>query len=292
MNLHRTTLTCLKVMLAGAIAAILPLTPSSAQTNHSASFDPLEAYVGIWIATNPNETNPFLVLKLKESNGKLSATMSHFKIGGLRNGGIIWSPLPNPETPVSDLKVGDSGLWFEWSGDPPFHGGQVKFVAEGTSVAYINIPISEEETKKIYADHQGLAGLSPTIRMHRETEPANENEQVRPNHDWEEVFTARLINEAEFQYRFDHGVYADYPTLLRSGQLTKTRGLNFTKVPINLQSATDPLPGSSVRLLVSNNCSSYLLSLHEKTSVHCGSGFFTDETGVIFTGRTADCSAK
>ncbi len=33
--------------------------PSKAQTNRTAKFDPLKAYVGTWVATNPHESNPF-----------------------------------------------------------------------------------------------------------------------------------------------------------------------------------------------------------------------------------------
>ena len=298
MNLRRTAMTYLIGMVAGAIAAIGTSAPARAQTTGAATFNPLKAYVGTWVATNPNESTPFLVVKIEESNGKLTGTMSHFKIAGIRNGALNLIPLTDAETPVSDLVVAnvDASLLFTWSGDPPFHGGRVAFVAQGTSVAYINIPISAEESKKIWADNWGLARLSPTIRMRREPEAGNENQDASSPEgmspaDWKITTPAELINEAEFQYRFAHGIYADYATLLHSGQLTKTGG-RFTVMPMNLQSEDDPLPGYLLRLLVSPDGSSYRLSIHEKASTDCGSGFFSDETGVIFKGHTAECPAN
>ncbi len=225
-------------------------------------------------------------------NGLLTGTISHFTIGGIRNGGPVWSPLTYAETPISDVNLSDSCLGFVWSGDPPFHGGDVKFVAEGTDVAYINIPMSEEEMKGIYADHWGLAGLSPTIPLHREGETENENLQQDSADDWKVTFTAKLVNEAEFQYRADHGVYADYMTLLHSGQLERTRGINWTIVPINLKSEIDPLPGHVIRVVVSPDGGSYRLSIMERTSAECPSGFFSDETGVIVKRQVGECSAK
>lgn len=294
MNLQRTAMAYLVSMVAGGIVATVAPSPALAQTNRAGTFDSLEAYVGTWAATKPNEKTPFLVLKLRESDGKLTGTMSHFKIGVTPDpdNTVIGSPLATPESPVSDLKVGEGGLSFAWSGDPPLHGGQVKFVAEGKNVAYMNIPVSSEELKMIISGSPGTNGFLPTIRMRRETEAGNESQQGSATEKWKGAFTARLINEAESQFRFDHGIYADYPTLLRSGQLKKTGGFNFTIVPINLQSATDPLPGYLIRLLVSRDGSSYRLSIQEKTSADCASGFFSDETGVIFDGHTAECSAK
>jgi hypothetical protein len=291
-NLPKAATAGFKAIVAGGIVAMTALSPALAQTNRAATFDPLSAYVGTWIATKPNESTPFLILRFRESNGKLTGTMSHFKIDIANNGGLFGSPLSTPESPVSDLKLWNSSLGFVWSGDTPLHGGEVKFVAEGTNVAYMNIPMSAEEMKEIFSENPGLGGLYPTIRLRREAETDSENQQKGAANDWEETFTAKLINQAEFQYRFDHGVYADYPTLLRSGQLKKTGGYNWTIVPINLQSETDPLPGYLIRLLLATNGGSYQLSIHEKTSANCASGFFSDETGVVFKGHTAECQAK
>lgn len=243
------------------------------------------------VATNPGESAPFLVLRLSEAGGKLTGTMSHFKIGGVRHGDIIWSPLTFAESPISDLKLSDSSLWFVWSGAPPFHGGDMKFVAEGNDVAYLNFFVSSDEMGKIFADNPGLGGLTPTIQLHREGKVGGEERQKGSPDEWTVPFTARLINEAEFQYRFDHGVYADYSTLLRSGQLGRTSGLNWTVVPIDLQSETDPLLGYAIQLQLSPDGTSYQLSIVKKISADCKSTVFSDETGAIRR-ATADCPAE
>jgi TonB family protein len=265
--------------------------PAMAETKQDATFDPLKAYVGTWVATNPNESNPFLVLRLSEVNGGLSGTISHFTIGGIRNGGPVWSPLTYAETPISDVRTSDSGLDFTWSGDPPFHGGEMDLRAEGNNVAYINIPISMEESEKIFADHWGLGYLFPTILLHREGEVGSEGMQNSSVDDWKVLFAARLINQAEFQYRFDTGKYADYITLLHSGQLKRASG-HWTVVTIDLNSETDPLPGYDVRLTVSRDGESYKFSIVRKTSAECAPGYDTDEKGVVVISHVAECSVN
>jgi hypothetical protein len=101
---------------------------------------------------------------------------------------------------------------------------------------------------------------------------------------------ARLINTAEAQYKFTNGRYADYSTLLHSGQLKETDGHEFKISPRNLESETDPLPGYRLRLLIPSDASSYQLSIREKTA-DCGRGLFSDETGVIFEGQPVKCLA-
>ena len=82
---------------------------------------------------------------------------------------------------------------------------------------------------------------------------------------WQVGRLVGLINTAEAQYKFAHGVYAAYATLLRSGPLKDTGGREFTVLPGNLQSETDPLPGYRFRLLVSPGGSSYQLSIQDTT---------------------------
>jgi hypothetical protein len=292
MNLPGTAMTYLMGMVAGGIAALITLAPSLTQTNRASTLDPLSAFVGTWTATKPNESTPFLTLKLRESDGKLIGTMSHFKIGVVGTGRIIGSQVMAAESPVSDLTVSEGELDFAWSGDPPLHGGHVGFVVQGTKVAYLLIPVSIEEMKKIMSDSSGASGFIPIIWMRRSPEAGNEKQQESSVEKWEITTEVSLINAAEFQYRFANGVYADYSTLLRSGQLQKTGGRQFTLVPKNLQSATDPLPGYLLRLLVPPDGSSYQFSIQQKTSADCASGVFSDETGVIFEGHTLGCSGK
>jgi len=292
MNLPGTAMTYLVGMVAGGIAATITLAPALTQTNRASTFDPVSAFVGTWAATKPNENTPFLTLKLRESDGKLIGTMSHFKIGVVGTGRIVGSQVIAAESPISDLTVTEGELSFVWSGDPPLHGGQVGFVVQGTKVAYLLIPASIEEMKKIMSDSPGASGFIPIIWMRRKPETGNEKQQESSAEKWEITTEASLINAAEFQYRFTHGIYADYSTLLRSGELQKTGGRQFTLVPKNLQSATDPLPGYLLRLLVSPDGSSYQLSIQEKTPTDCAPGVFSDETGVIFDGHTLGCSGN
>jgi hypothetical protein len=91
--------------------------------------------------------------------------------------------------------------------------------------------------------------------------------------------------------KFAEGSYADYATLLRSGQLEETDGREFTIRPGNLRSETDPLPGYWLRLSMSPDGNSYQLSIRERNA-DCGEGLFSVETGVVFEGRARGCPAK
>jgi hypothetical protein len=281
MNLQRTVVMSI---VAGGIASVVALFPALAQTNRVSAFNPLRPFVGTWAATKPNENDPFLVLKLSESDGKLFGTISHFKIGVVGNGRIIGSPLNTAESPVSDLTVREGQVFFAWMGDPPLRGGQARFVVQGTEVAYLSIPVSAEEMQKIMSHNPGATGFAPIIWMHHKSEAGNEKRQESSAEKWEVTTVASLINAAEFQYRFANGIYADYPTLVRSGQLQKTRG-QFTAVPTTVQSVSDPLPGYLIRLVVTPDGRSYQLSIQEKMFVDCALGIFSDETGIIFDGH-------
>ena len=292
MNLPGTAMTYLMGMVARGIAATMILAPALTQTSRDSTFDPVSAFVGTWTATKPNESIPFLTLKLRESGGKLIGTMSHFKIGVVGTGRIIGSQVMAAESPVSDLTVSAGEVGFAWSGDPPLHGGHVRFVVQGTKVAYLLIPVSIEEMKKIMSDSPGASGFIPIIWMRRNPEAGNEKQHESSVEKWEITTEASLINAAEFQYRLANGIYADYSTLLRSGLLQETGARQFTLVPKNPQSATDPLPGYLLRLMVSPDGSSYQFSIQEKTSADCAAAVFSDETGVIFDGHTLGCSGK
>ena len=280
MNRQRTVV----MGIVAGIASVVALFPALAQTNRASAFDPLRPLVGTWAATKPNENDPFLVLKLSESDGKLFGTISHFKIAVVGNGRIIGSPLNTAESPASDLTVREGQVFFAWRGDPPLRGGQAQFVVQGTEVAYLMIPVSAEEMQKIMSDNPGASGFAPIIWMRHESEAGNEKRQENSAEKWEVSTVASLINAAEFQYRFANGIYADYPTLVRSGQLQKTRG-QFTVVPKTVESVSDPLPGYLIRLVVTPDGRSYQLSIQEKTFVDCALGLFSDETGIIFDGH-------
>jgi hypothetical protein len=279
MNFQRATKSTFLMVAAGGLATYFGLTVTLAQSRPAGKFDSLSTYVGTWVATNPGESAPFLVLRLSVVNGELQGTMSHFKIGGVRNGELVLNPLTFAESPISDLTLSDSSLWFVWDGDAPFYGGKMKFIAEGTNVARLNLFMNPGESEEIFAHNKGLRGLPPRIQLHREGTVVRRDQLRDPADDWKPLATIWLINEAEVQYRFDHGVYADYATLLDSGQLERTGGYNWTIVPVNLESKSEPLPGYVIRLDLSPE--SYKVSIVGKTSANCTFGLFSNETGVV-----------
>jgi hypothetical protein len=286
MNVQRSRTPMLTLLLGVVVMRLATLSGSAvAQTNRPSTHDPLNAFVGTWAAKRSGENTPFLVLKLHESDGKLTGTMSHFKIGVIGNGTIIGNPRMG-ESPVADLTVGNGDLRFVW-GEPPLGGDEAKFVLEGTKKAVVVISVSPKQTQKIMADNPGASGFNPVIYVSREAKTDNEKQTENSAEKWEIGMMARLINTAEAQYKFAHGIYANYATLLRSGQLKKTGGREFTLLPRNLQSETDPLPGYRLRLLIPQDGNSYQLSIQE-TTADCGTGLFSDETGVIFEGHALD----
>jgi len=292
MSLYGKALTYLVTLFAGVTIAIVSQPLALAQSIRATTSDPLNGFVGTWAAMKPNESTPFLVLRLSENDGKLIGTISHFKAGVGGDGWIIGSPLMIPESPVSDLTVTEGVVTFVWRGDPPLHGGRVTLLVEGTKAARLLIPVSEEEVIKIMSDSPGARGVSPEIRMRREPEAQNENRQESSTQKWEVMVMARLINAAEFQYRFKNGIYADYPTLVRTGELQKMAGRRVTLYPKNLNSETNPLPGYLLRLLVSPDGASYQFSIQKKTSAECAPGLYGDETGIVFETHQGECSAN
>lgn len=167
--------------------------PANGQTVGTPTLDPLSGYAGTWMATNLGETSPFLVLKLSEASGTLTGTISRFTVKGQRNGQITFKPLPQPADQISYMTISDNGdLSFRWVGDSPFHGGDVTFVAEGTDVAYINIPVSQDEWERIFADNWGLSRALPTIILQRQGTTSGVRQEAGSSY-WEEESTTRLI---------------------------------------------------------------------------------------------------
>jgi hypothetical protein len=261
--------------------------PAQAQTNQVSAYDPLKVFVGTWTAKKPNESIPYLFLKLKENDGQLTGIISHFNIGSR-------SPGQPGESPITDLRVTSGELTFTWRGDPPLHEVHARFVLAGTQVAHLILVLSKGDLPIIRAESPGVSGMNPAFSMRREVEgaglaPAGGEKAARP---WEAPFLARLINTAELQYQISNRVYADYPTLVRSGQLQETGRRDFTILPGSVQSETDPLPGSLVSLRVSADKGSYQLLIREKTSTACERSLFSDESGIISEGRALGCPAN
>jgi hypothetical protein len=145
------------------------------------------------------------------------------------------------------------------------------------------------ESDEIFSRNKGLRGLPPRIELHREGTRGSQDQLRIPADDWKPLATVRLINEAEVQYRFDHGFYADYATLLKSGQLERTGGFNSTIVPINLESKSEPLPGYIIHVSIAPE--SYTVSIRSKNPANCTFELFSNETGVVEK-QELGCSAE
>jgi hypothetical protein len=251
--------------------------------------DRLDAFVGTWTATAPGAQTPFLVLQLRESDGKLVGTASHVKLGVIGHGPImIGTPEPG-ESAIAVSWTGDAEFAFQWDSDPILRGNVVKFMVQGKRKAQLVIGFqSPEQGKRFMDENPGVGGVDPVITVYREG--ASEG----PKWDrakWESRLMATLINTAEAQYKFAHGLYADYATLVQSGQLESTDRREFKWKPPNISSTADPLPGYSVRLVMEPDGSSYRLFILEKNN-ECGANWFSDETGIIVgRGRAGDCRA-
>jgi hypothetical protein len=274
------------VALAGGI-------PPTAQVGNVYQFDRLSAFAGTWQATKPGEISPFLVLKIQEDNGRLSGSISHFKVAVTGAGNITGTPVNLADSPAFHLIVTNGAIEFDWKGDAPLHGGRAKLIAQGTNVGYLTIPVSLAEGEQIMREDPPASGFSPIIPMIRKTEQDNGGQPRIFAENWKIASAARLINAAEFQYRFANGVYTDYQTLWHSGELAETGGSQFTVLPLEIKSESDPLPGYALRLLVSPDGHSYQLFIQDKTMAPCAAAIFSNETGFIFKATSIiDCSPK
>lgn len=287
-----TALGVIVVAIAAAFAPGLALT----QAGSAAPDGPLQWVVGTWTAKNPGDSAPFFTLKLEEKDGKLGGTISHgkFRVVGSK---LVGVPGTAPEISISDLTVAPGALSFGWSEDSAFSGTRVVLIVEGTQVARLIPILSADQLKKIMAENPEANGLHSMIPLRRETngtrlEPggavgaAKELPDSFP--DWRVTILARIINQAEVLYRSAHGRYADYPTLVRSGQIREAEG-HFTVAPGNLQSETEPLPGYKLRLLIAPDSAAYQLSIQKKVPAGCGQAVISDERGLLFEGHNPGC---
>jgi hypothetical protein len=213
--------------------------------------------------------------------------ISRFAIGGQRRGEIFYRPLPLAAAQISYLAAEETSLRFHWVGDPPFDAGDVEFVAEGTDVAYLNdLPISQSAIGQVFAQNWGLAGFQPSIRLQRDgTQEGSGQFGTRKT---KEALSARLINQSEFLYRLTHDTYADYPTLLHSGELAKS-GRRFKLPPLDLHSETNPSPGNAIHLAVSNDGRGYQLSIAWKEPESCDMLLTSDQSGAIAQNTVGNC---
>jgi len=104
----------------------------------------------------------------------------------------------------------------------------------------------------------------------------------------------RLINTAEAYARRTNARYVSLADLAATGSLKQAADMNedlaSTYAELNLQNRTNLLNGFDFGLVVSSDGGAYKLSLSEKQS--CGSAYFSDESGIIYTGRALGCHSK
>jgi len=281
----RTAISALVILL---LSINRMTTAASALAQTQPTYDPLQEFVGTWTAITRGQSSPYLSLQFKEGDGKLTGTTTHFKMKVIARGEISGSPEPG-ESPLLDLKVSGGDLGFVWEGESHMQTVRAKFVLQGTQRALLVLVLPAETVTKIMKENPGAAGFNPVIALKRETGTGNAIQAGNPVEPWQATFMARLINTAEAQYKFANGHYADYRTLLDSGQLKQTVQHEFTLSPGDLESEVDPLPGYRLRLSLAPDAAFYQLSIVEKTG-NCGAGLFTDETGVILEGRAVGCA--
>jgi len=104
----------------------------------------------------------------------------------------------------------------------------------------------------------------------------------------------RAINTAELDYKFKHGVYATWDTLVTSEDFT-SRGIKWAAqndsqlANLQFSKGSDILPGWRLRLNLTVEGKGYDLLLEDVTDKQCGYAALTDERGVIRQGKAIDC---
>ncbi len=103
----------------------------------------------------------------------------------------------------------------------------------------------------------------------------------------------RLVNTAEAYSHRDQGKYDSLAGLISSGALKKAGGMtddfSSTLSQLDLQKDASLLVGFDFTLVVSSDGSAYKLSFVEKE--RCGAAYFSDERGVIYTGKALGCTS-
>lgn len=118
--------------------------------------------------------------------------------------------------------------------------------------------------------------------------------QTNPNHGSYALTTVRLMNTAESYAHRGHGRYLSTEELISTGALKQAAELNsdfssaYTKLSPEKGGAM--LDGFELAMLVSSDGSRYELSMNN-TKESCGTAYFTDQRGLIYTGKALGCSA-
>jgi hypothetical protein len=103
----------------------------------------------------------------------------------------------------------------------------------------------------------------------------------------------RLINTAEASVRQAQARYVPLAELVSSGALKRAAEMNadFSSAfpDADLKSGT-LVPGFDLAIVVSSDGGAYKLSIAAKDD--CGAAYFTDQRGVIYSGRALGCPAN
>jgi hypothetical protein len=105
----------------------------------------------------------------------------------------------------------------------------------------------------------------------------------------------RAINTAEVNYKKDHGVYANWETLLGNGDFTETGTKwapeSFPTVAHAMYSrGPEVVPGWKLRLVLAKDGSGYDLLLEDAIDPKCGYAVVSDERGLIRQSKSIDCA--
>jgi hypothetical protein len=118
--------------------------------------------------------------------------------------------------------------------------------------------------------------VSPASSQPNDPSSTNDNQQTA-------VTLVRAVNTAEQLVKSKTGHFSDKDEILASPEMQNAaKRLHFSQ-PLNAVPE-----GYALRLVVSKDSSSYQLSLEEKGD--CGTSFFSDERGLIYTGLPIGCS--
>jgi hypothetical protein len=107
------------------------------------------------------------------------------------------------------------------------------------------------------------------------------------------VTVVRLINTAEVYAHRAQARYVSFPELVSSGALNQAAEMNpdFTSVlpDLDLRNAS-PVRGFDLAVVVSSDGGAYKLSLTPRED--CVAAYFSDERGIIYTGKPIGCPAN
>jgi hypothetical protein len=102
------------------------------------------------------------------------------------------------------------------------------------------------------------------------------------------VGEVRALNTAEMRYHSNHGRYAGLEELKSSDEWQKNleQMKKFTG-----QENLDSVAGYDTSVIADAQGKAYHISVKPKTEM-CESGFFSDESGLIFEGKVLDCGSR